>query len=61
MRRKESFSFAFLSFIRNFAFTTRSYWHSEEKTNEFVLFFPRFSVTLPSKMANLLRLGKKMN
>ena len=33
---------------------------SEEKT-KFVLFFAQLFVTLPSKMAKLLRLGKKRN
>jgi hypothetical protein len=34
-----------LSF-RNFALSARSYLQLEEKTNTFVLFFSRFSVTL---------------
>jgi len=45
-KRKASFPFAFPSFFRNFALAARSYCHSEEKRNEFLLFFTRFSVTL---------------
>jgi len=36
----------FSRFFRNFALLARSYLHSEEKTNTFVLFFSRFFVTL---------------
>jgi len=38
--------FVLLSTFRNFALSARSYSVSEEKTNEFVLFFSQLSVTL---------------
>jgi len=40
------FIFHYVRIFRNFALQARSYWHSEEKTNAFVLFISRFFVTL---------------
>ena len=40
------------SFFRNFAVCDELTLHSEEKTNEFVLFFSRFLVTLQRNCDN---------
>ena len=68
--KKTSFSFAFLSFFRNFIIFDddfRAKKHATQdrnlsdgkKRNEFLCFALDFLVTLPSEMANLLRLGIK--
>ena len=50
-QKKEMSFFVLLSIFRNFALAAPSYSVSEEKTNEFVLFFARLFVTLHQHLA----------